>query len=112
MACQNFIVNGINNVRLDRAWNRSEMRTNFQLEILKVTDRFNDNNSRSEIIKINLTDTGRGIKVDSTGSRSTIVTQAFEHRHKLWVLGKAGFLNIFASQEQIRLKDLLFNFGN
>jgi hypothetical protein len=81
------------------------MRTKFQLAIVNVTGHFHDKNSRTEIIKINLTEIGRGIKVDSTGSGSTIVTYALEHCYNLWFPGNAGLLNIFASQEQIRLKE-------
>ena len=43
--------------------------------ILKVTDHFN--NSRSEIIKINLTEIGS--EVDSAGSGLRIVTYTFEN---------------------------------
>jgi hypothetical protein len=81
-----------------------------QLVILKVTDKFNDSNRRSEIIKTNLTEIGS--EVDSSGSGLGIVTYAFEHCNKFRVPGKASFLKIFATQEQIRSKELLFSSGN
>ena len=71
------------------AWNRSEMHTKLQLLILKVTDHY----IRSEIIEINITEVGRESEVASSGSGSRRVTSAFEHRNKLWVPGKASFLN-------------------
>jgi hypothetical protein len=85
------------------------MHIKLQLVILKVTDHFNDN-SRSEITKINLTEIGS--EVDSSGFGSRIVTYAFGHRNKRWVPGKGSFWNIFAAQEQIRSKEVLFSSGN
>ena len=88
--------------KLGGAWNRSEMNIKLQLVILQVTDHFNDSNSRSEIIKISLTEIGSG--VGPSGSGLGIVTCDFEHCNKFRVPGKASFLKIFAILEQIRSK--------
>jgi hypothetical protein len=82
----------------------------LQLVILEVTDHFNVNNSRSEIIKINLTEIGS--EAGSSGSGLGLVTHACEHCNKFRVPGKAIFLKIFATRGQIRSKELLFRYGN
>jgi hypothetical protein len=64
----------------------------LQLAILKVTDHFNNNNSRSEIIKINLAETGS--EVDSSGSVLGIVPYAFEQCNKFRVPGKEILENL------------------
>ena len=50
--------------------------------------------------------------MDSSGSGYGIMTYAFEHCNKFRVTGEANFLKIFASEEQIRLKELLISSGN